>query len=249
MTPGSTSRGELDDHGKILLLWDIDRTLIYVGEVDRAVYREAFQEVVGRPAVRFPARGTGVTMPRAIRGLLLDNGLSDGETQRLLPRMLELVPERLAAHEDDVRRDGVLLPGALEAAAAVAADGRFVATVVTGNLEANARLKLRAFGLDRYIDPDLGGYASDDEHRPALVAVAQKRAAARRGGRFTRANTVIVGDSLEDVRTGIEGGARVIGVAGGRTSASALREAGADVVLADLTDVNRLMKAIVSLRS
>lgn len=249
MTTGSTSRDAPEAPGRILVLWDIDRTLLYVGEVDRTVYREVFEEVVGRPAVRFPARGTGVTMPRAVRGLLLDNGVSEAEVQRLLPRMLELVPERLAAHEADILRDGVLLPGAMVAAAAVADDDRLVPTVVTGNLEANARLKLRAFGLDAYIDPDLGGYASDDEHRPALVAVAQKRAAARHGGRFTRDNTVIVGDSLEDVRTGVEGGARVVGVAAGRTSASALREAGADIVLPDLTDVNRLMKAIVSLRS
>jgi phosphoglycolate phosphatase-like HAD superfamily hydrolase len=169
--------------------------------------------------------------------------VSDDDAERLLPRMLKAVPERLAAHEDDMRRDGVLMPGAKEAVAAVAADERFVPAVVTGNLEPNARLKLRVFGLDRYIDPDAGAYASDDEHRPALVAVAQKRAEERYGERFTRENTVIVGDSLEDVRTGIEGGARVVGVAAGRTSAGVLRDAGADVVLPDLTDVERLLAA------
>lgn len=241
MTSSSTARGE---HGNILVLWDIDRTLIYVGEVDRTAYREAFEEVVGRPATRFPARGTGRTMPRAIRGLLLDNGVCPEDVEQLLPRMLKAVPERLAAHEDDMRRDGVLMPGAREAVVAVARDERFVPTVVTGNLEPNARLKLRVFGLDAYLDPDAGAYASDDEHRPALVAVAQARAARRHGGPFTRENTVIVGDSLEDVRTGIEGGARVVGVAAGRTSAGALRDAGADVVLPDLTDVGRFLLAV-----
>ncbi|MGW3493132.1 HAD hydrolase-like protein [Streptomyces sp. NPDC001020] len=34
---------------------------------------------------------------------------------------------------------------------------------------------------------------------------------------FSRSNTVIIGDSLEDVRTGLEGGAPVIGVASGKT--------------------------------
>lgn len=245
MTSSSTARGE---HGTILLLWDIDRTLIYVGEVDRTAYREAFEQVVGRPASRFPARGTGVTMPRAVRGLLRDNGLSDDDAERLLPEMLKVVPERLAAHEDDVRREGILMPGAREAVEAVAADGRFVSAVVTGNLEPNARLKLRAFGLDRYIDLGAGAYASDDEHRPALVAIAQKRAEERYGGQFTRENTVIVGDSLEDVRTGVEGGARVVGVAAGRTSAGALRDAGADVVLPDLTDVGSLLTAVDTYR-
>lgn len=246
MTHRSTPRGAADG---TLVLWDIDRTLLYVGEVDRLVYREAFAQVVGREATRFPARGTGMTMPRAVRGLLLDNAVPEDEVEQLLPEMLKVVPERLAAHEADVRRDGVLMPGAMAAVAAIAADERLVPSVVTGNLEPNARLKLRVFGLDRYIAPELGGYASDDEHRPALVAIAQRRAAERYGHRFTRENTVIVGDSLEDVRTGIEGGARVVGVAAGRTSATALRDAGADVVLADLTDLDELLAAIVTYRS
>ncbi|MFD3774874.1 hypothetical protein [Streptomyces sp. NPDC058612] len=48
-----------------LVLWDIDRTLLYVGDIDRQVYRKTFAEVVSRPADRLPARGTGVTMPLA----------------------------------------------------------------------------------------------------------------------------------------------------------------------------------------
>ncbi|MGI5259324.1 HAD hydrolase-like protein [Streptomyces angustmyceticus] len=35
----------------------------------------------------------------------------------------------------------------------------------------------------------------------------------------TRSNTVIIGDSLEDVRTGLVGGASVLGVTSGKTSA------------------------------
>ncbi|WP_125773102.1 HAD family hydrolase [Antribacter gilvus] len=229
---------------RVLVLWDIDRTLLYVGEVDRQAYREAFAEVVGRPAERLPARGTGVTMPRAVAGMLLDNGVPEMDVPRLLPRMLEIVPQRFAAHLEDVRRDGVLMPGAVESLAAVAVEPDIVASVVTGNLRPNALVKLTVFGLDAYLDPDVGGYSSDHDHRPALVAVAQGRAAARYGVAFDRTSTVVVGDSLEDVRTGLEGGARVVGVAAGTTSAQALEEAGADVVLPDLTDPNRLLEAI-----
>ncbi|MFM9572176.1 HAD family hydrolase [Streptomyces turgidiscabies] len=102
-----------------LVLWDIDRTLLYVGEIDRQVYREAFAEIVGRPAERLPARGTGVTMPLAIRSLLLDNGVSASDVPQLLPRMVELLPQRLAAHEENLREQGVLMPGAVSALKAV----------------------------------------------------------------------------------------------------------------------------------
>lgn len=240
MTAPATSRGA----ARALVLWDIDRTLVYVGEVDRTAYREAFAEVVGRPAERLPAKGTGVTMPLAIRGLLEDNGVGAREADELLPRMLEAVPLRFAAHTEDVRRLGVVLPGAMQALKAVAAEPDLVPTVVTGNLEANALIKLRSFGMDQYVHAALGGYSSDDAHRPALVAVAQRRAGDRYDSTFDAGNTVIVGDSLEDVRTGLEGGAHVVGVASGTTSADRLAEAGADVVLPDLTDSARLLQVI-----
>lgn len=229
---------------RALVLWDIDRTLVYVGEVDRTAYREAFAEVVGRPAERLPAKGTGVTMPLAIRELLADNGVPAHEAEALLPRMLEVVSVRFAAHTDDVRRLGYVLPGAMGALKAVAAEPDLVATVVTGNLEENARIKLGVFGIDKFVDAAAGAYSSDDAHRPALVAVAQRRAGDRYAGSFHKGNTVIVGDSLEDVRTGLEGGARVVAVASGTTPADRLAEAGADVVLPDLTDSGRLIQEI-----
>ncbi|MEU9987848.1 haloacid dehalogenase-like hydrolase [Streptomyces sp. NPDC048045] len=236
----------MSETAQTLVLWDIDRTLLYVGDIDRQVYRETFAEIVGRPAEQLPARGTGVTMPLAIRSLLLDNGVPQAEVPSLLPRMVELLPHRLAAHTADLREQGVLLPGAMAALKAVQTQPGYVPTVVTGNLKPNALLKLEAFDLAGFLDIGVGGYSSDDDHRPALVAVAQQRAQAKYGTVFTRANTVIIGDSLEDVRTGLEGGAPVIGVASGKTSVAELQSAGADVVLESLEDVPRLLDAITA---
>ncbi|MGC5531736.1 HAD family hydrolase [Streptomyces sp. SR-10] len=55
---------------------------------------------------------------------------------------------------------------------------------------------------------------------------------------------MIIGDSLEDVRTGREGGASVIAVVSGTTSADELAAAGADLVLEDLTDQRRVVDSI-----
>ncbi|MCX4776777.1 HAD family hydrolase [Streptomyces sp. NBC_01264] len=232
---------------QVLVLWDIDRTLLYVGDIDRQVYRETFAEVVGRPAEHLPARGTGVTMPRAIRSLLIDNGVPEGEVVGLLPRMVDLLPVHLATHAEDLRTQGVLMPGAAAALRAVHDHPSLIATAVTGNLKPNAVLKLAAFDLDGLLDTEIGGFASDDHHRPALVAIAQKRAQAKYGTVFTRSNTVIIGDSLEDVRTGLEGGAPVIGIASGKTTAAELTEAGADLVFDSLADVARVLEGIAEL--
>ncbi|MGW3341324.1 HAD family hydrolase [Streptomyces sp. NPDC001009] len=228
----------------ILVLWDIDRTLLYTGDIDRRVYRELFEEVVGRPAERLPTRGTGVTMPLAVRELLRVNSVEPGRIEELAHKIVQRMPDQLGSHHEDIVRGGKVMAGAAAALAAVDQRPDFVPTVVTGNLQGSAEIKLRALGLDKHLDLASGGYASDNSHRPALVRVAQQRAGVRYGCDFTRETTVIIGDSLEDVRTGREGGARVIAVASGTTPRHELTAAGAYHVIEDLTDSSQLIALI-----
>ncbi|MEU5401872.1 HAD hydrolase-like protein [Streptomyces sp. NPDC005963] len=228
----------------ILVLWDIDRTLLYVGDIDRLVYRTVFEQVVGRAPERLPAKGTGVTMPVAVKELLAVNGVPGDQVDAFARRIIGLMPGELELHRERMLTDGLLLPGAVESLTAIRKSPNLLPTVVTGNLQASAEIKLSTFDLIDLVDPAVGGYASDDPHRPALVSVAQQRAERAYGHSFDRSNTVIVGDSLEDVRTGREGGARVIGVASGTTSVADLAHAGADQVITDLTDPSRLLRLI-----
>ncbi|MET9957018.1 haloacid dehalogenase-like hydrolase [Streptomyces sp. NPDC006339] len=228
----------------ILVLWDIDRTLVYTGDIDRRVYRETFTSVVGRPPTALPARGTGVTMPLAVRELLRVNRVPEKSVETLADRIVAELPDRLAGHRKLLATEGIIMPGAMDALAAVQQAEHLIPTVVTGNLRGSAETKLSELGLIGYLDTDIGGYASDDPHRPALVRIAQDRAATKHGAQFNRDNTVIVGDSLEDVRTGLEGGAKVIAVASGTTTERQLRAAGAEHVLPDLTSTAALLSLI-----
>ncbi|MFF7091754.1 HAD family hydrolase [Streptomyces rubradiris] len=80
--------------------------------------------------------------------------------------------------------------------------------------------------------------------------MAQKRAQAKYGVPLNRSNSLIIGESLEDVRTGRDrGGVPVIGIASGTTSAAELERAGADFVLRSLEDVEGLETAIAALLS
>jgi phosphoglycolate phosphatase-like HAD superfamily hydrolase len=183
-------------------------------------------------------------MPLAVRELLLANDVPASEIDHLARQMVARLPGELRRHKEALLRDGHLMPGAVEALKAVHEDPRLVPTIVTGNLEESAETKLSAFGLARFVDMSVGGYASDDSHRPSLVRIAQDKAETAYGHPFTRENTVIIGDSLQDVRTGQEGGARVIAVTSGTTSAHALAEAGADHVIEDLTDPVQVLSLI-----
>ncbi|WP_079181388.1 HAD hydrolase-like protein [Streptomyces sp. Tue 6075] len=103
--------------------------------------------------------------------------------------------------------------------------------------------------LIEYVNVPIGGYTSDSPHRPNLVGISQSRAVERHGKMFGSSNTVIIGDSLQDVTTGIEAGAKVIGVTSGTTSAQQLADAGAHLVIPGLRNSESLLSLIRSLSS
>jgi len=192
-----------------------------VARVTRAAYAEAFPAVTRRPLIKLPQ-----TAGRSESEIFFD--------------ALALNAAALAARRDDLARDGQLLPGAAEAVAAVAKlDGpaeQTVQTVLTGSSKPNAVLKLRAFGLDGYVDFDIGGYGNEAYPKGTLLRVARERAGQKHAVDFGEDVTVYVADSPRDVDAARIGGARSLAVASGRASAAELRDAGADAVLPDLTD-------------
>jgi phosphoglycolate phosphatase-like HAD superfamily hydrolase len=228
-----------------LVLWDVDRTLIFAGGVDKGVWVEVCSELVGRPVTELVGT-SGRTDPQILLDALLRAGVKETEAWLLLPKALHMEVGRLAAKRDELSARGHMMPGADAALAALDRTPGVVQSVLTGNVKPNAILKLATFGLDRYIDFRVGAYGSDDGNRPNLVRLARQRASTLLNLTVDESSTVIVGDSLRDVEAGRVGGARVVAVATGRTDADALREAGAETVLADLTDTEAVLAAVLS---
>ncbi|WP_405881502.1 MULTISPECIES: HAD family hydrolase [unclassified Streptomyces] len=118
------------------------------------------------------------------------------------------------------------MPGAREAVEAVrAVDGR--AVVVTAKWEPNARLHLEHLGIDA--DAVVGNLWAE-----------RKAQALREYGA-----SVYVGDHTGDVRGARTADAYSVAVATGPCDATELRAAGADVVLADLTEFPAWLRAYV----
>jgi phosphoglycolate phosphatase len=231
------------------VLWNIDLTLVDTARVMRAAYAEAFGVVAGRPLIQLP-QTAGRSESEVFFDALALNGVdtrTDDVTERLLDSFSAELAAVLAAHRDDLVTHGRLLPGATEALAAVAKLDGVVQTVLTGNSKPNAMLKLRAFGLDGYVDFDIGGYGTEAYPRGTLLGVARQRAADSRGVPLGELATVYVADSPVDVHAARVGGARSLAVAGGRASAAELRDAGPDAVLPDLTDTAGLVNLIARL--
>jgi phosphoglycolate phosphatase len=220
-----------------------------VARVARAAYAEAFGAIAGRPLIQLP-QTAGRSESEIFFDALALNGVdvrADGAAERLLEPFSAELAAALAARGEDLASEGQLLPGAAEAMAAVARLDGTVQTVLTGNSRPTAVLKLRAFGLDGFVDFDIGGYGSEAYPKGTLLRVARQRAADKHGVTFGEDATVYVADSPRDVDAARIGGARSLAVASGRASSAELRDAGADAVLPDLTDTAAFVTLITRL--
>ena len=238
--PSSTRRREIDR----LVLWNIDLTLVDVAKVTRVAYAEAFRKVTGRPLVQLPQMA-GRSEPEIFFDALALNGgdkFDAAESERLLAPFGAELATSLADRRDLLTAQGQLMPGAVQSLAAVAGLEDTVQSVLTGSSRPNATLKLRVFGLDRYLDLFVGGFAGSEAYpKGTLLRVARQRAEEKYGVRFAQAATAYIADSPRDVEAARIGGAMSIAVASGRAGTAELRDAGADAVLPDLTDTDGLV--------
>jgi phosphoglycolate phosphatase len=231
-----------------LVLWDVDGTLVQAGEVGRDIFTEAFQAVVGRAPDEVAARTlvmAGRTDPEIALEFLAAHQVAEGASH--LPAFSEALVTALAAKAAVIRGRGRALPGAAETLAALDRADGVVQSLLTGNVQPNALLKLASFELDGYLDFDVGGFGSDHHHRPSLVEVARTKAERKYGTAFGGRATVLVGDTPLDVAAGRAGGARTVAVATGPYRADELAATGADAVLEDLRDPEAALAAILGL--
>jgi phosphoglycolate phosphatase-like HAD superfamily hydrolase len=142
---------------------------------------------------------------------------------------------------------GHALPGAAAALDALGGLGPAYAvqSVVTGNIRPLAEAKLGALGLTGPLDLNIGGYGDHHVNRAELIHLARRKAARAYRQDFAGEAAVIVGDTPLDVAAAQAAGARSIGVATGASSVAELAAADAGAVLADLTDTEAVLAAIL----
>jgi phosphoglycolate phosphatase len=238
------------------VLWDVDYTLV-AAPGGAELYRLALAELYGLPLPAGLQSMAGRTDAAIAVEVLSLAGVADAEAE--VPRF-QTALARLAPQADGiVRARGRVLPGAAAAIEALAtqsvhrpgatgpaADGQVIQSLLTGNIPAMARVKLSALGLTSHLDLNIGAYGDISRIRADLVPVARRNAAARYGGDFAGRATVLVGDTPSDIEAAAAHGARSVAVASGQFTWQQLADAGADAVLADLTDTSEVVRAIIT---
>ena len=229
------------------MLWNIDLTLLDVGRVSRDAYADAFRRVTGRPLAALPQLAGRSDSEIFFESLYL-NDVPTGEDEtadaELLARYCWELETAFALRQDGLVQQGRLLPGARAAVTASAALPGVVQTVLTGTIKPNAVAKLRAFGLDRLFDLEIGGYGSDAYPRGSLLLLVRGQTGDKYGTAVDSDAAVYIADTVRDIEAARLGGARSIAVGTGRDTIAELRDAGADLVLPDLSETEKVISAI-----
>ena len=226
-----------------LVLFDIDGTILWTDGAGRRAIHAALIEIfggTGPEAYWFD----GKTDRQIVRDLMRLEGHADAHIDERMDALLERYVEYLERELADPEHRPHLFDGVEQLLDVLDARGDVVLGLLTGNLEQGARAKLAAVGIDpgRFT---VNAFGSDAEHRPALPAIAQRRARERFGLDVVGERVVVIGDTPADIECGRDIGARAIAVATGRYGVDELAAHRPAAVFRDLTDTERVVRAIV----
>jgi phosphoglycolate phosphatase-like HAD superfamily hydrolase len=230
---------------RTLLLFDIDGTILLTGGAGMRAMAHAVRELFGREFTWEGIIPAGSLDPVIFAEALALNGLDDhpDHHESFQSRYLE----RLAHEIEQVREHVKVMPGIIDLLVALhqreQQRGDLVLGMLTGNYSAAAPIKLRAVG----VEPDwftLTAFGEEGRTRPDLVALAMQKYEQRFGEPIDPARVIVIGDTHRDVHCAKAHGCVAFAVLTSGRTREELIEAGADVVVEDLSDPGPLMALI-----
>ena len=228
-----------------LFLFDVDGTLVTARGAGRAAFGRALVKVYGTPGPIEDYDFRGRTDQRIVWELMRGAGMDDERIAAGVAACFEAYVAELETLLGDGARVSVM-PGVEPLVRALAARDDAIVGLLTGNIEAGARLKLRPTGLlDLF---RVGAFGSDHMDRRELPAIACERAHRLLGRRFAFEEVTIIGDTPLDVDCARACGAVAVAVATGFHPAEDLEACAPDLLFADFSDVAATLAALTAPR-
>lgn len=227
-----------------LVLWDIDGTLITTGVVGRRALEDGAAEAAGLSAVPEVPMG-GKTDPQIITEIFEAAGVDSSRIAELVPKALVSAERLLVQWRSRMASEGKVHPGVRRLLERLEATEGVRQSLLTGNIEANAFVKVETFGLARFFDFAVGAYGSDHADRDNLVPVALERVSRLRNEQYSPSEVWIVGDTANDLRCARAGGANCLLVGTGREGLGPLEDLRPDHLFPDLSDTEAVLGALM----
>ena len=225
-----------------LILFDIDGTLLLSGRAGMRAMTRAFQQTFGITDAFAGESFGGRTDSYLVSKALTQAGLPDTEDNhhRFRDRYLPLLAEEIQ-HPGQGHKG--LMPGARELLEALDKHDHLHLALLTGNYRDAAEIKLQHFEIWDFFE--WGAFSDDHHDRNELVPIAKSRAETYDIPAEAIERVIVIGDTPHDIECARVAGARCIAVATGGYSMAQLKDAGADEVLPDLSDTDRVLSLLV----
>ena len=222
----------------ILLLFDIDGTLIKSGGAAIKAAELAFEKIYNVKNVMNGIRADGKTDPLILKEMFkqgLNRDFTMNEAEIIFGEYLKILDLKLQNGNKIT-----VLPGILELLNELLDKQDVILGLATGNIEQGARVKLKYSGLDHFFS--FGGFGSDSENREQLI-----RAAIERGRRVADRHLdkiFVIGDTPLDITCGRAAGALTVGVCTGVYSYGQLQSYDPDFLFNDLLDTDSFINIL-----
>jgi len=227
----------------MLVLFDVDGTLLLSKGASMRCYKAAAREIFGRELQAEGMRTAGGLDPLIWLAMCAANGIgateAEAEQSRFRAAYTRILAAELARGDVAYALPGV--PALLDALCDGGdAERRVHIGLLTGNYPETGLLKLQAAGIaaDRFM---VAAWGDEAERRPDLVPLARERHARRSGRALPAERVVIVGDTPHDVECARVHGCRSLAVATGGSTRAELEASGASRVVDDLSDTGRIL--------
>ena len=227
-----------------LILFDIDGTLTRT-QNGYLPFNDAILKIFGFAGDIRTVVPDGNTDPLIVKDIFTKAGVKVASEPDQWERFTAQLQASYRAHVSCGATTIRPLPGADALLQHLSTMADFHSSVVTGNFEATALVKLESAGLAGYLSR--GAYASDSEHRPDLPAIAKERWEVAVGRPITAAQCIIVGDTPKDLHCARANGMKCLLVGTGRYPVEELEYWQADACLPDLCDTQQVAALLANL--
>ena len=225
-----------------LILFDIDGTLLLSGRAGLRAMSRAFRQTFGIADAFAGESFGGRTDSYLVSKALAQAGLPDTKEHHhrfrdaYLPLLAEEIQQPGQGHKG-------LMPGARELLEALGGHDHLHLALLTGNYREAAEIKLQHFEIWDFFE--WGAFSDDHHDRNELVPIAKARAETYDIPVAAIERVIVIGDTPHDIECARAGGAASIAVATGGYSVEQLKAAGADEVLPDLSDTERVVSLLI----
>jgi phosphoglycolate phosphatase len=222
----------------VLVLFDIDCTLLHADGAGMASLVEAGQVLYGRGFTADGVEFAGRLDPLIVRDLLATNSQRvELEAERAMRREYHAALSRRLAEAGSARA----LPGAVALLEELRRASGVTVGLLTGNFPETGAIKLRAAGFDPEVF-EVAAWGDSSPHDPParehLAPVAIEAHARLKGARLGVEQVIVIGDTPHDVACARASGCRALAVATGRYTCADL--AAADLAVEDLATSGNL---------